>query len=486
MEILTLLLGQLLPWLLGFGLLALLRPSAAALAAPGEIAWIAGAGYLVGAFLLTLWMRALSLVGVTFSVAAIAIPLAFAAIACIAFARRRFGGAFGSSLRQSVRALVLPPDLAPAIRVGWWLLLGWLAVRFALLGAELATRPLYPWDAWTQWATKARVWYELGHLVPFARSDAWLAANGAAYFDASPEYPPTMPLLEVWSSLALGRWDDTLMNLPWWQIGIALTLAVFGGLRSLGVSAFAALVGAFLVASLPLANVHIALAGYADLPMAACYTAAVLAFLRWTRSRNWRDAVVTLLLVAACTQVKNPGWFWALTIVPGLAVALLPRYGLRVALFGFAGAAIALVVLARFKLNLFNYQLRLNYEPAWGDLGKSYFLFGNWHLLWYGAIAVAALAWRQLLTPLLAPLTMIVAAGLLFLFFVFSFTNASTFISDQTTVNRATLHFAPLIVVYMVLAWQAFVAQWAATHPEAAGSEDEATVPEGAPEVAQS
>ena len=43
--------------------------------------------------------------------------------------------------------------------------------------------------------------------------------NGAVYFDASPEYPPTMPLLQVWSCIALGRWDDALMNWPWWQIG---------------------------------------------------------------------------------------------------------------------------------------------------------------------------------------------------------------------------------------------------------------------------
>ena len=97
----------------------------------------------------------------------------------------------------------------------------------------MATRPLYPWDAWTQWATKARVWYELGGIAPFARVAAWLAANGGVYFDASPEYPPTMPLLQVYQSLLLGRWDDALMNGSWWQTGIALALVLYGGLRSL-------------------------------------------------------------------------------------------------------------------------------------------------------------------------------------------------------------------------------------------------------------
>jgi hypothetical protein len=140
----------------------------------------------------------------------------------------------------------------------------------------------------------------------------------------------------------------------------------------------------------------------------------------------------------------------------------LPRHGVRVVLCGFAAVIGLLVVLARFKLALFNYPLNLNYQPAWGDLAESYFLLGNWHLLWYGAIAMALLAWRELLEPGLAPLTAIVAGGLLFLFVVFGFTTASLYITDQTTVNRATLHVAPLIVVFVVLAWEAFARRWVA------------------------
>ena len=132
-----------------------------------------------------------------------------------------------------MRELVAVPYLSGGARVGWWLLLAWLVVRFVLLGIEVAWQPLYPWDAWTQWATKARVWYELGRIVPFAGADAWFAGDGAVYFDAAPGYPPTVPLLQAWTCLALGRWDDTLMNWPWWQIAVALALAVYGGLRSL-------------------------------------------------------------------------------------------------------------------------------------------------------------------------------------------------------------------------------------------------------------
>jgi len=475
MELLTLAAGLLLPFLLGMGLLLALRDARRPLDAPGEIAWIAGAGYLAGAFLLTLWMRALSLVGLRFSALSIAAPLALATAAFLFVAWNRHGAMLPAAARSALGALFTPPALAGAARIAWRLLLAWLALRYLLLGLQVAWQPLYPWDAWIQWATKARVWYEQGGIVPFARSDAWFAAGGAAWFDASPEYPPTMPLLQVWTCVALGRWDDALMNWPWWQFSVALTLAIYGALRALDVAALPALASAFIVATLPLANVHVALAGYADLPMAAYYTGAALAFLRWSVTRDAREAGLALLLAVACTQIKLPGLAWALTLVPGVVVVLLPRQGLKLAAIGFGVALFLFAVLARTHPVIFNYRLHLDFDPAWHALGETHFLLSNWHLLWYGAIVAALLAWRQLASPALAPLTAVVAAGALFLAVVFGFTNARNWVTDQTTVNRATLHFAPLAAVFAVLAFRAFAARWAMAHPAAAPSDAPAT-----------
>ena len=458
--------GLALPWLVGLAIVFAAR-AARPWSAPGEMAWLTGTGYLAGAFILTLWMRALSLAGARFGIVAIALPLVIATVPMAWLAWRRGGGtALTGATRAAMRALVAPPQLTGAARVAWRVLLAWLLLRFILLGLEVAWQPLYPWDAWIQWATKARVWYELGHIVPFARADAWFAGNGAFYFDASPEYPPTVPLLQVWSCIALGRWDDTLMNWPWWQIAVAMALTMYGGLRSIGVGALAALVGTFFVASLPLANVHVALAGYADLPLAAYYMTATLALLRWQQVRNGSDAGLALTFALACTQIKNPGLFWALTLVPGFAAALWPRHAVKLAASAFGGALLLLLILARTSVTLFNYRLHLDFDPAWVALGESYFLLGNWHLLWYGALAAAALAWRQLFTPALAPLTVVVAGGVLFLFVVFGFTNARAWVEGQTTVNRATLHFAPLVVVFLVVTFRAFASRWTATHDE--------------------
>jgi hypothetical protein len=246
------------------------------------------------------------------------------------------------------------------------------------------------------------------------------------------------------------------MNWPWWQFAVALALAVYGALRALDMPALAALVATFFVSSLPLANVHVALAGYADLPLAACYTGAALAVLRWTATRDRRDAVLALVLAVAAAQIKAPGIGWAATLVPGVIAALLPRRGVRIAAAIIAAILFGLLVLAQTSATLFGHPLHLAYEPAWGALAESYFLLGSWNLLWYGALAATLLAWRDLVLPPLAPLTMIVLAGATLLFALVAFPGTRVAIADQTSVNRATLQFAPVVIVFAALAFRAF------------------------------
>src|SRR6185437_4509011 len=233
-------------------------------------------------------------------------------------------------LRDMKAALRVTPsvDLANEHRVLWFALLGWLALRFGLLLIEVLRRPLYPWDAWTQWATKARVWYDLRTIVPFGGESAWLAAPvGSVYYDTAPNYPGTVPLTQTWSATLLGRWDDALVNLPWWLGGVAFGLALYGCLRQLRFGALAALVGTWLVLSLPILDTHVALAGYADLAMASYLTLAALSWLRFVETREWPDLAIGCVLAAACVTIKNPGIVWMAILVPGIVTAWLPRRG---------------------------------------------------------------------------------------------------------------------------------------------------------------
>jgi hypothetical protein len=310
------------------------------------------------------------------------------------------------------------------------------------------------------------VWFELRTLVPFVGYPEWLnQLVPGAYYDAAPHYPATVPLFQVWAAILIGRWDDALVNLPWWATGVAFAIALYGALVRLAFNRLVALIGSVLVMSMPIVNAHIALAGYADLPMAAYLTLGTLAALHAIRTRNIADAALALVLFAACVLVKNPGKAWMLVLLPGLIVAAMPRYGLKVAGVLFAGAALAILVVARSGIRILGYQFSPQFAMPWAALFDAYFTFANWNLLWYFAIATAILGWRQLLSREVAPFTCVVAAGLMFLLVGFSFSQAGAWVEDQSTVNRATLHLAPLVAVWMLITLRAFHASRAQPVP---------------------
>src|SRR4051794_33698869 len=271
-------------------------------------------------------------------------------------------------------------------------------------------------------------------MAPFVGASEWLnAGSSAVYYDPAPHYPATIPLLQTWMATLLGRWDDALVNLPWWLTGLALSLLVYGFLAQRRFSPLAALCGAWAVLSLPIVNAHIALAGYADLAMGGFLAAAALSSVRWCEERRTTDGVLAVVLCIACTTIKNPGIVWVATLLPAIVVMLMPRHGLKVVATAVAGLALAIAFLAPEEVRILGYTLHLSFSFPWRGLLNAYFAFDNWHLLWYGVLAVAVLARHQLLSASLAPFTLVVAAGLAFLLFGFTFTNASAYVEDQTT-----------------------------------------------------
>ena len=452
MGALMLLFGWAVTWGLGVALLAAIASRGSGDRPPENPAWTVGCGWFVGAFLLTLWMRVLALLHLPFGIASIGLPLA-AATGLLAWRVK-----ISHSLRwNGVIAALAGRGLVRWQRALWLFLLGWLAIRFALLLNEIVWRPLFPWDAWMQWSTKARVWFELRTIVPFVFDFEWLGAGGAnGYFDAAPHYPATVPLLQVWSATLLGEWDDALVNLPWWLTGLAFAFAIYGYLAREGFEPVTALVGTWLVVSLPIFEVHIALAGYADLAMSTYLTLTALWSLQAVRTRRWNDVAIALLLAVACVLIKIPGKIWIVTLVPGLAAAMLPRQRIRIAVAFFAVTICTMAVLAHAEPKILGYRLHLDFDMPWRALFEAYFASGSWNLLWFGAFAVVVLARKQVLASELAPYTLIVGAGLLFLLFGFAFTNVREWVEDQSTVNRAALHLAPLMIIWMLQAFRAW------------------------------
>ena len=100
-----------------------------------------------------------------------------------------------SSLSKSMREL------------GFWPLfsLFFVAAMFVIhvlpLATEVFYRPLYPFDATTAWATKAKVWFFAGELTPIVSKAEWLALGTSTstpvYTDHMPDYPVAVPLLQL-------------------------------------------------------------------------------------------------------------------------------------------------------------------------------------------------------------------------------------------------------------------------------------------------
>jgi hypothetical protein len=435
----TLILSQLIPLALGAAVVTLMIPRG-----PGALPVIAGVGYLLGLVLMTLILRILSRLGIPWNFVTPAIIASLCAASLIAVNRKWW-------VTVPATATGTP---STAIRVLFWALALLLIGHIGLAAYEAIVRPLYPWDAAAQWATKARVWYDFQQMVPFVDDVTWLGSTGRVFTDAHPTYPSTVPLFETWSALGWGSWNDAVANISWPLSLAALAAAAYGQLQRLRFTPLSALAAAYAIASLPFVDVHAALAGYADLALAAFYALAVLALARWPYGRTRGDVV--LLVLCACTlpMLKAPGWAWLATLIAGAIYTLLPR---RVsAMFVIGGAAIGGCLLfyafVHGPVALLGYIIQRQDARVLDSLLDNLYVFANWHLLWIVVPLLILADWRRLLSPSLGALTVVMATGVAFLAIVFFFSSTGDEgVEAYTTLNRALLHFVPALVIYAAL-----------------------------------
>jgi hypothetical protein len=436
-----------LPWLAGgCCVLALQRR-----AEQRNLVLAAGYGYLLGAVATSLAMRALDAAGVRWTAPLVALQLVALAVVACSLARLRSLPSLRERWRAS-RGRVAA--LSPAQRLLFFACFALIVVRLFGLGLELAWRPLLPWDAWAQWATKARVWYEYGHIAPFVDPARWLESGSAMQFvDAHPEYPATVPLLQVWTALCLGRWDESLMNVPWLAILSALGLAFYAQLRRIGIGTAQAMLFSYLLLSIPFIDLHVAVAGYVDIFVAAGYGMAAMTLWQWVRTRGRADALLAVLCALACIAFKKEGIVWALTLLPPVLVAINRRVGLGlVALLGVA--MLAYLLLGPGEVRVLGYALRAEFTNVSRPMFEHFFQMDNWHLLWYLAMAVIALRWRSLFSIAVAPMTVTMLGAFAFVFVVFFYSSAAFGVADETLVNRLPLHMVPALAFYLAFLWR--------------------------------
>lgn len=429
---------------------------------PGGAALALGYGYVLGLLTVTLLLRIQAALGWRLDVTAPLIIMALLALA---------GG--GRLWRRLTLHPPLPGPPAPRGReTSHWqwllfvLLLGWLGWRFATLAQEIWLRPLYPWDAWTTWAVRPRVWAELREWIPFVAPELWLAdPTGSAYTIEAWTYPWTVPLLALWPTLALGAWNETAANLPWLGAALALGFGFYGQARWWGASPLIALIFTWLLLSLPLLDTHIALAGYADFWLATVFGLAVIAFWQWARTGDRGQGILALLLALACPLLKLEGAVWLLLFIPALLAVWLRGWPLRIVAtavailgigwWGAGGVAFTLPGLGAVRLTPALIQVpllgtfNLGYRGSWDPVLNNFFILANWHLFWYLALIGAGLAvvrrpverWQR------AQLIFIITS-LAALFVLFFMTDAQRWAEYYTSINRVFLEFIPALLFW--------------------------------------
>jgi hypothetical protein len=176
-----------------------------------------GAGFGLGTLVVTLWMLALSSLGLLFSLPLIILPL-LALVGGVQLVRILWGREHPDATTPS------PPQPPPTPYGFWdWVFIGLLAVLCLFVVPRALMYPLWSWDAIAMWGFKARVFYLRGSV-------------DLSGFEAHNYYPNLVPLLVTYLYLCLGQANDLLVKMVFPLWGGAFLMLLFGMLRRLGLS----------------------------------------------------------------------------------------------------------------------------------------------------------------------------------------------------------------------------------------------------------
>lgn len=362
------------------------------------------------------------------------------------------------------------------------LLAAWILFHVAFMALEVFSQPVYPWDAWQTWIYRAKAWYLTGGSAELVNLDQWAAATSPnVYAVQAAGYPLLPSIAPYWAALSLGRWSETLVNLPTLLAGLAIGLALYGQCRDAGMSRLLSLAGCYLLCSIPLFATHIALAGYADLWMAGYTGLGFVALLSGTVSKQGFQTAIGILLLGLALLVKNEAAVWLLA---GLLMYLLTKFRWRSALI--ASAFVAALLVALFALGVTHVEVpllgtlgivdhrlaipfigsfALEVHDIWRAYMENLFVLGSWNLLWVlvGACLIFALLGKKPLSLTRSSAAVLIAIFLATQLFIFGFTDQGAWADTYTAINRLPIHFVPPLVFAALLVLHDIASQPATT-----------------------
>ncbi len=376
--------------------------------------------------------------------------------------------AWWRSRRTAGLASPVPVRMTLAGHAVWWLLLVLVALHAWPLLVEEWLRPVFPWDAWASWVAKPKAWFLGGHFDRFTDLANWLAedADGVRTLSAW-FYPELTGWLQVWFASALGEWNEPLLLLPWIVLFVGFLAAFYVQCRRLSVAPLPAMVATYALASMPLVNAHVALAGYLDLWVAGVLALTLGLWLRWRNLHSPWLLGLAIGLAASLPFLKREGIVWLAGLVTiGVLGEVGPRW--RHWVLGGAVALVLAVALAAgagwigFGGDWFGTEssadatgLDLAWHPGGLEPLIALFTQGNWHLFGVALIGASVWRWRELQAdPDVRLVALFLLGGLAFLIGLFCFTPAAQWAERDTAGNRLVMHLVPCCLLYLALLWR--------------------------------
>lgn len=370
--------------------------------------------------------------------------------------------------------------------------LGWIAL--AILVVSMAAKlwsilpairdvPIRNDDAFTFWLFKAKVIAETDRLSFDSEDDFYLGGS-------NPRYPVFLPLLAAFVPLLEGGWNESQAAIPWIGFFIAMPLTIAGALydrlRIIAPSQERALAGltrnrivspqqalvaaalaAYVVASIPLASVHVYRSGYADLPLASFLAAAVaFAMLANVSADGRRYLIFATVMLAGATAMKREGLVFAAVI--GL-VAVVPQARQfiqgdvrRKGIIFATGIAAVIAVISLIDMHdIWDNLRQLEFHgEAIEPLGRHAFTWSSFNLaFWLLPIALVVICLKPRI-PGRASAIALAFALIAVVASIFVLTPQYVFAMNDQTPSRLFLQILPAIVVALTVPLTAVVTRY--------------------------
>jgi len=369
-------------------------------------------------------------------------------------------------IRLSPGRITLSEKMRPAGKVFFSLLLGLLAVKLGFNLFISSSAPAYFDDSITIWNYKAKVFYHHRGIIRDRDHPDFFGGK-------VPKYPNGVPLFKTWIAVCTGGWREWAVNSLSPVIFLLTGILLYYGL-SRWLLPWLALVGSYLVMSLPLFAFHGAFA-HAD-NYVGCYLMGGLIFLyRWLREGRPGPALVAAGFFATAGWIKDEGLILFLggVSLPLLIYVLLTPGKWKAALLLFAAVFLFLLVwlgaevVFRFPMAVAGGEyFRLEFHPEAIPLLKRFFLnTGNYNIFWVLYLISLPMTWLAGKDRRLRYLAAINLMTLLTALGPFVFTPLFKWLAPGTTINRAMLMLIPGLIFTLVLTWGVWLDGEANTKP---------------------